>query len=228
MGWRSNTIKTNICVLRLWNRLIDMTEDRLPKIVFNHNYNNSHKTWNNETLRIFTYARSENIYHNKEHVNTKSIANVLYIKETEKWENDLMLKPKLRTYIRFKCNYDTEKYVKSFLSKSLRSIMAQFRFGILPLKIETGRFTGDAIQKRICDFCDLNEIEDELHFLVQCPQYSEQRSKLFARATIFYPEFDTIEEDIQLVILMSDEDLVKDTAIYLKESYTKRSTVVYN
>ncbi len=33
----------------------------------------------------------------------------------EKWKSNLLIKPKLRTYITFKDNYCTEKYVKECL-----------------------------------------------------------------------------------------------------------------
>jgi hypothetical protein len=40
--------------------------------------------------------------------------------------------------------------------------------GILPLAIETGRFTSQItpIENRICKFCNQNQIEDEKHFFV--------------------------------------------------------------
>ena len=53
----------------------------------------------------------------------------------------MQLKPKLRTYITFKTIYATEMYVKSLFSKAKRSILCQLRCGVLPLAIETGRYT---------------------------------------------------------------------------------------
>ena len=49
------------------------------------------------------------------------------------------------------------------------------RFGILPLNIETGRFRNQPIEQRICNLCELNEIEDELHFLFKCTLYNDCR-----------------------------------------------------
>ena len=42
---------------------------------------------------------------------------------------------------------------------------------MLPLRIETGRYRGEPIPDRICNLCDLNEVEDELHFLFKCDLY---------------------------------------------------------
>ena len=55
--------------------------------------------------------------------------------------------------------------------------MAQFRFGILPLNIETGHFRNQALEERLCTLCEFNEIEDESHFLFKCSLYDELRSE---------------------------------------------------
>ena len=44
------------------------------------------------------------------------------------------------------------------LSKSKRSLLAQLRLGVLPLAIETGRYTGKSIELRVCVVCDSNEL----------------------------------------------------------------------
>ena len=54
--------------------------------------------------------------------------------------------------------------------------MAKLRCGVLPIKIETGRFVNLALEDRICEVCNLNEIEDELHFICKCELYNETRN----------------------------------------------------
>ncbi len=56
----------------------------------------------------------------------------------EKCTSNLQMKPNLRTYITFKDNYCTEKYIKECLPRKERSLLAQIGFGILPLHIEKG------------------------------------------------------------------------------------------
>ena len=56
------------------------------------------------------------------------------------WLNEVNQKPKLRTYILINKTLNPSEYVKSYMSKHKRSLMAQFLTGIPPLKIETGRF----------------------------------------------------------------------------------------
>ncbi len=52
-----------------------------------------------------------------------------------------------------------------YLSCLLGMILAQFRSGILPLKIETGRRKNENIEDRVWLVCEENIVEDEYHFL---------------------------------------------------------------
>ena len=58
-----------------------------------------------------------------------------------------------------------------------RSLISKFCYGTLPLRIETGRYTNEALENRICNFCDLNEIEDEIHFAFHCPLYEQEKQQ---------------------------------------------------
>ena len=51
----------------------------------------------------------------------------------------------------------------------------------MPLKIESGRFIGQALPERICNLCQLNEIENEIHFLIKCPKYETLRQVLYQK-----------------------------------------------
>ncbi len=97
----------------------------------------------------------------------------------DKQKHDLPNKPKLRTYISFKEQYWTEDYVKLFIPRKERSMLAQIRFGILPLQIETGRFKGTALDLRTCQIYNSLSIEDEFHFILICNEYNEPRINQF-------------------------------------------------
>ena len=83
-------------------------------------------------------------------------------------------KPKLRTYVEMKECFKTEEYVKYINNRKERSIMAQFRCGILPLEIETGRYRNIVAEERFCFYCN-NVVESEAHFALICPLYNEAR-----------------------------------------------------
>ncbi len=66
--------------------------------------------------------------------------------------------------MKFKDNIYTEKYVQYCSFRKRRSLLTQFRLGILPLHIETGRFRNMKPEERLCFICNTNVIEDEQHF----------------------------------------------------------------
>ena len=94
----------------------------------------------------------------------------LHRKNTE-WRNTIASKPKLGNFVKFKLVYQTELYVSSLLPKSKRSLLSQFRCGVLPLATETGRYRQIPSNERYCTFCDENAIEDEIHFSCTCNFY---------------------------------------------------------
>ena len=61
----------------------------------------------------------------------------------EQWSNEIHNKPKLRTYVQIKDTFEPEPYVLSNISHQRRSLLAQIRLGILPIKyklVELGVF----------------------------------------------------------------------------------------
>ncbi len=215
MGWKSTLSKRQICMCRLWNRLISMDENRLPRKVFNWDFKYCYHNWCYEMKELLKYVDMEASYHTKSFLNCKEIERVLYIKQKQEWEINVKNVSKLRTYNTFKFEYCTETYVTNLLSKGLRSALAQFRCGVLPLKIETGRYTCLPVFDRLCEMCKNQDVEDEMHFLLECPFYKNERIDLFKQAEIDYENFDAIDNDVKMVILISDEDLLKHTAKYI-------------
>ena len=85
-------------------------------------------------------------------VDLASARTYLHNVQCEKWKLDVLNVPKLRSYIVYKQAYNTEPYVKIIHNRAHRSALAQFRSGILPLRVETGRFTSIPLEYRLCIF----------------------------------------------------------------------------
>ena len=90
----------------------------------------------------------------------------------------------------FKSDLLPEEYLNLHIQKYQRSLFAQFRAGILPLHVETGRFRNLPLEQRLCVLCDKSEVEDEYHFLCQCAVYRDLRRKLYSTTIDLYPEFE--------------------------------------
>ena len=97
--------------------------------------------------------------------------------------------------------------------------MAQLRCSILPIRIETGRFTNirDPITgklkkmkstERICQLCTKNEIENEIHFLCVCPIYEHLRFLLYSEVVELVPTM-TAEHRFILLVTKYQKNVCK-------------------
>jgi hypothetical protein len=83
-----------------------------------------------------------------------------------------------RTYCKIKTSFGSEKYLHIINNFTLRRAITKLRISSHRLKIETGRYLKLEANKRLCNKCDLNKIEDEIHFLLECPSTSTDRQVL--------------------------------------------------
>ena len=123
----------------------------------------------------------------------------------------------------YKYDKETEEYINFNIKKYHRSLFAQFRCGILPIQIEIGRFRGQNLCERICPVCD-DGVEDEIHFLCQCPCYSNFRSNLFSKAVNFDSQFVNFDVIDKFVFLMSN--MQRDVIRYLVNAVQLRISLL--
>ena len=57
-------------------------------------------------------------------------------------------------------------------------------------------------------FISLDKVEDEIHFLVECPKYKEERDILFKDISTMCPNFINLSTDDKFLWLTSNEDLL--------------------
>ncbi len=83
-------------------------------------------------------------------------------------------------------------------------MLSQLRYGVLPLRIETGRFVNEPRENRICTLCDLNRVEDTIHFMFECPKYVDHRKQLCTRAMLVIPSWENITDTEKLSKLFTE------------------------
>ena len=93
-----------------------------------------------------------------------------------------------------------ETYLLNLPNLDHLTAVARLRMSAHRLAIETGRHVRPKIckEERTCKNCDLEEVEDESHFLLKCPLYCQQRTILMR--TI--PSHTTPESQEELFIIL--------------------------
>jgi len=205
LGLMSLYGRRNYKTLVYWMKIISLPNSRLIKHVYLYSKSQCHKkaNWCANTKGIFIkYGLQEfwddnkkvynldgnnnnnapdirhHINHWKNYVKKKILAFeenqwLVLIKNPEKYS-------KLRTYCLFKTKLKLEKYLYSSNSYG-KQLHTSIRTGTNKLEIETGRWNNVEVTQRICKNCDQKVIEDEVHFVVQCPRYTQFRMELFEK-----------------------------------------------
>ena len=226
MGWISSLTRRKTNMIRFWNRLISIDDSRLTKKIFNCDFSICYRNWSSEVKNVLSLTNNIHNFHQKLHCDLETVKVNLHNQDCEQWSHDVYTKPKLRTYRIFKSNFETEHYIKSIYNRQHRSILAQLRCGILPLALETRRYTNIAEQDRLCLLCDRGEIDSEIHFLLTCPKYDGIRQEYFTNVSNEVNNFRGLNENEQLITLMSDK-FVKTTARFIHDCYEVRRHSMY-
>ena len=84
----------------------------------------------------------------------------------------------IRTYKLFKTTYELEPYLDLVKNSNYRTEISRLRTSSDMLEIEWGRHTRPItpLHRRLYPSC--NEIEDERHFVLDCPIYRDERVNL--------------------------------------------------
>ena len=141
------------------------------------------------------------------------------------WRRTSMIQncPKSKFVSSLKKDIKLETYLVRIEDRSLRTIMTKFRISDHDLKIEKGRYMGIKRTERHCPYCHTKLIENENHFLVDCPLYDIHRKTLFKKIKQRYPVSKTIMKT-QMLDLFRSSDTVRLVALssFLSNSFLDR------
>ena len=88
----------------------------------------------------------------------------------------------------------------------IRSTFSKLRCGILPLQIEVLRWQGVPADRRFCVLCK-DRVEDEAHFLFDCPNYTELRREFINTIFTNKENFEKLSTKEKFLIMMQKENI---------------------
>jgi len=98
-----------------------------------------------------------------------------------RWQERLALKPKLHWYCQNKRTPMREAYLDLVKNFHHRRHVLQLRAGAYLLRVEYGRIDGLPRKERLCLLCCAGEVENEHHFLLDCPAFANERKAAWSR-----------------------------------------------
>ena len=233
MVWQTPKHRRHIEILRFWLRVVSMDDNRLTKRVYLWDKKLKKCNWTTDVNRILKDCNLDHLICNdplslmSKNDIIKAVNANLESKQKRKWEKEVASQNKLRFYRIFKSDFNVEQFIKINLPISHRSLLAQLRYGILPLRIETGRFTNLPVNERKCVFCSDDKVESEVHFLFECPLYTTLRTSFYSEMEALQNNFSILSNENKLKTLFSSSKFIRKFSSFLDNCYRKRSSELY-
>ena len=227
MGWLEPRSRTQLNMVRMYHRLVKMPEHRITKRIFLWDVNLTEvrtdlSTWSKDVKDILARNSLLGTFSLNPFNLSSILSNLresLAVKDQEKILNNCKNLSKLRTYNLLTGNPGLRNYLEMPMPFLHRKFMAKLRLGVLPLRIETGRFETPQLESdcRICRQCSLDEVEDEQLFLLRCTKHNSRRAGLIAKVNIEY--FEDLDSKQKLIYLLNNQSILKCTAKFIVESF---------
>ena len=129
---------------------------------------------------------------------------------------------KLRTYVQIKTNFGFEKYLDLLKDSKKRRCITKFKICSHKLGGESGRYVRPLIplNERICNRCDKQEINNEIHFFNNCTQVLEPRKTLFDLISKSNVNFHNLSPILKIFWTFNceDFDILNNLSTFLLES----------
>ena len=135
-------------------------------------------------------------------------------KAKQNWKSDIDAHEKLSTNGEIKSLLEPEKYLKEIDNYFIRRQTVKFRISDHLLMIEKGRHHGMLNEDRICKQCDIDCVEDELHFLLVCPKCKDLREQYLPKYHISNPNLRKFVD----ILHSNNGEIISNLSIYIYKS----------
>ena len=119
-----------------------------------------------------------------------------------------------------------EPHILYIKNKNVQQALTRLRVSSHNLLIERGRHSRPIIRRgeRICKFCSLNEIDDEMHFLSKCSFHDSERISLIENVYPMIQLDDKSVSSIDFIALVNskNKDVLQALGCFVHTGFKKR------
>jgi len=194
LGWERQKARRDEMRLRYWAKIVRMGDERIVKCIYKASRSRLEreeeegeiktKTWCKYTRELMKQLHLEEQWQTEqvgpEEEWNELIREKLHEREQIKWRTQCLVRPKLRTYSKLKKELRTEPFLQLYHRGGIPELV-KIRGGSNRLRIEQGRYVKEAVEDRVCLYCNNDEIEDEYHFMVDCKVYEDLREVMWQK-----------------------------------------------
>ena len=130
------------------------------------------------------------------------------------WQQSTKDSPKLDCYAKYKSDIYYEPYLDQVSNRDHQVALTKLRVSQHDLEVERGRYTRPKKDRkdRTCRLCQSGKVEDEEHFLFECPVFADERTS----------HIPTENRTLKLALHRYTETSICKTAQYIHQSNVKR------
>ena len=188
-------VRQQFLALKYWSRILALPESSIVKQAYNSLFvldQMAQENWCTKIRRLLNSLNMHDLWCSQCILNEKVFLSEVKINLYDTAKSACLERiqncddgKKLRTYKLFKNIYCLEPYLTKVHDPRYRTAISRFRLSSHNLKIETGRHSRPKtpVAQRICQNCPSDKIEDEKHFLLECPKHNKERNLLLSQLT---------------------------------------------
>ena len=232
LGRHPLKLRRLVRVIKYWFKIISSSEEKYVKLVYKMMLSDlenrpEQKYW---AKSIKTLLENIGFYHAwlNQGVGNVEVFLSLFKQRIQDnylqlWNNDLENSSRARTY-RLYCNFRYQPYFDIIKPQKVRIAVSRFRLSAHRLGVESGRWHKPAsipYNERKCRLCD--SLEDEFHFLLECPLYSDLRKLYIKKYYWCHPNIIKFTE----LLSSENENVVRKLGLFIYKSFEERNKHYY-
>ena len=182
------TIDAKIRAVKYWAKILQLNDNRLPRQAYERELKevNKPENWAIKIKDILTTNGYGYVWENGGTPFLKSFCKSLKQRLIDQFWQDAHSKledsDRFDLYRTLKQDHNREHYTTSIEISKFRKAFARLRMGIIDIR-NNERFLRP-LSSRNCIFCSPLKIDNEYHFLLECPTFNDIRSKYLLRSWI--------------------------------------------